>query len=190
MAHGDRRRSDSDRRGSARPSRGRVPTREGVSPSLRRPLYNKAARATLDGKVSNAGLWYDKFCDGWKSDWTGFAGDSGKRDWIGRIANFGARVSPKTVGDRALVEEAAARLDNLVKALKGQTFRRTTAWRFVTGLGRSHPVENGFAWHHILGTPYLPGSSLKGLARSYARDWEGLSAEDVEPFSVRDPKRP
>ena len=89
-------------------------------------------------------------------------------------------VSPKTVGDRALVEEAAARLDDLVKALKGQTFRRTTAWRFVTGLGRSHPVENGFAWHHILGTPYLPGSSLKGLARAYARDWEGLSAKDVE----------
>jgi CRISPR type III-B/RAMP module RAMP protein Cmr6 len=42
----------------------------------------------------------------------------------------------------------------------------------VTGLGREHPVENGFAWHHILGTPYLPGSSIKGLLRAWARDWE------------------
>ena len=38
----------------------------------------------------------------------------------------------------------------------------------MTGLGRSHPVENGFAWHPTLGMPYLPGSSVKGMVRAWA----------------------
>jgi CRISPR-associated protein Cmr6 len=38
-------------------------------------------------------------------------------------------------------------------------------------------VESGLAWRHDLGTPYIAGSSLKGLARAYARDWAGLDDE-------------
>ena len=129
--------------------------------------------------TGNAGLWYDKFCDRWKSDWTGFAGDSGKRDWIETIANIGASKSQKKVGDSALMTEAVKRLEDLVEAQAGCSFRRTTAWRFVTGLGRNHPVENGFAWRHDLGTPYIAGSSLKGLVRAYARDWDGLDGADL-----------
>lgn len=140
---------------------------QNVPPSgRRRPLYSAAERATLVS-TGNAGLWYDKFCDRWKPDWTGFAGDGGKRDWIAQIANIGA-------GNSALMTEAVKRLEDLVEAQAGCSFRRTTAWRFVTGLGRNHPVENGFAWRHDLGTPYIAGSSLKGLARGYARDWAGL----------------
>ncbi|HZZ80170.1 MAG TPA: type III-B CRISPR module RAMP protein Cmr6 [Gemmataceae bacterium] len=76
--------------------------------------------------------------------------------------------------------EAVKRLEDLVEAQTGCSFRRTTAWRFVTGLGRNHPVENGFTWRHDLGTPYIAGSSLKGLARAYARDWTGLDDEALE----------
>ncbi len=146
-------------------------------PTGARPLYASAASATF-GPNSNSGLWYDKFCDRWKSDWTGFVGDSGKRDWIGQVANIGARGA-RPVGAGALIAEAVARLRALVEARNGRHFERTTAWRFVTGLGRSHPVENGFAWHHGLGTPYLAGSGLKGLARAYAREWRGVAAEDL-----------
>ena len=42
---------------------------------------------------------------------------------------------------------------------------------FVSGLGIPHPIENGLAWHRTLGVPYLPGSGVKGLTLSYARDW-------------------
>lgn len=154
---------------------------QNVPPSGNRPLYAAAASATLVSTTTgNAGLWYDKFCDRWKSDWTGFAGDSGKRDWIGQIANIGAGKSQKKVGDSALMTEAVKRLEDLVNAQAGYSFRRTTAWRFVTGLGRNHPVENGFGWRHDLGTPYIAGSSLKGLARAYARDWVGLDGETLE----------
>ena len=57
---------------------------------------------------------------------------------------------------------------------------------FVTGLGRSHPVENGFAWHHGLGVPYLPGSSVKGLIRNWVEIWdEPNTANLLEWFGSR-----
>jgi CRISPR-associated protein Cmr6 len=144
-------------------------------------LYAAAASATVVSTTTgNASLWYDKFCDRWKPDWTGFAGDSGKRDWITQIANIGEGKSEKKVGDRALMKESVKRLEDLTKAQAGRSFRRTTAWRFVTGLGRNNPVENGFAWRHDLGTPYIAGSSLKGLVRAYARDWVSLDDETLK----------
>ncbi len=186
MAPADRRRSGADRRGAARPDRGPAPSPGGAPPE-RRPLYDKAAQARFDAKIGNAGLWHDKFCDRWKGDWSGFAGESGKRDWIGEIAAIGERAAPK-VGDEALIKEAAKRLKELAESQKGATFERQTAWRFVTGLGRSHPIENGFAWRHDLGTPFLAGSSLKGLARAYARDWEDVSPAEIARIFGPKPK--
>jgi CRISPR-associated protein Cmr6 len=154
------------------------PPESGNLPGGSRPLHD-AATAAARRPEGNAGLWYDKFCDRWRSDWTGFAGEGGKRDWIEQIANIGTSASSKKVGHSALLTEAAARVARLVGAREGSSFQLSTAWRFVTGLGRSHPVENGFAWHHALGTPYIAGSGLKGLARAYARDWEGLSGDGL-----------
>ena len=54
---------------------------------------------------------------------------------------------------------------------------------FVTGLGREHPVENGFAWHHTLGTPYLPGSSVKGMVRAWAEVWQKWSNKPEDEMS-------
>jgi CRISPR-associated protein Cmr6 len=169
-----------------RDERGRSQSRssgshQNLPPSGNRPLYAAAASATVVSTTTgNASLWYDKFCDRWKPDWTGFAGDSGKRDWITQIANIGEGKSEKKVGDRALMKESVKRLEDLTKAQAGRSFRRTTAWRFVTGLGRNNPVENGFAWRHDLGTPYIAGSSLKGLVRAYARDWVSLDDETLK----------
>ncbi len=185
MAVSPNRRPSGPGKGPPRPGftgRGRgnnpTPPREPAPAAGALPLYEDAACAELTA-TSNRGLWYDKFCNRWKSDWTGFEGDSGKRDWIGQIANIDESRTKKA-GDSGLIKEAATRCENLAKTLQGQCFRRTTAWRFVSGLGRSHPVENGFAWRHDTGAPYLPGSSLKGLARAWARDWESLSGEILE----------
>jgi len=41
--------------------------------------------------------------------------------------------------------------------------------RFISGLGISHPFEAGFSFSQTLGVPILPGSSVKGLAREWAR---------------------
>ena len=92
------------------------------------------------------------------------SGNNPKLVWIRTLAEGGA------VGVRAQLEESALRLVRLVQRRGGRSAVFTTESRFVTGLGRSHPVENGFAWHPTLGTPYLPGSSIKGLVRAWARE--------------------
>ncbi len=86
------------------------------------------------------------------------------------------------VGTSRQIDECASRLMRLIDRRGGRSAVFTSESRFVTGLGRSHPVENGFAWHPTLGTPYLPGSSVKGLVRAWARlDADPLpSRETVE----------
>jgi CRISPR type III-B/RAMP module RAMP protein Cmr6 len=56
-----------------------------------------------------------------------------------------------------------------LKAQGAATQEMSTAWRLAIHLGRSSVVENGsILLHPTLGFPYLPGQSLKGLARAYA----------------------
>lgn len=126
-----------------------------------RPLYEINKKIDWDNSKGNAGLWYDKFCDKWSENWT--FEDSAKFNWIQTVA--------KKVGNDVQLEALKNRLISLVQS-KGQAplFFKTNS-TFVTGLGREHPVENGFAWHQSLGVPFLPGSSVKGLVRAYATSW-------------------
>lgn len=139
-----------------------------------RPLYHSTSIPSPQG---HAGLWYDKFC-AWKvpqRDWT--EAEVEKVAWIRQVA--------RAVGDRDLLGEHIARRKRLLNALGGRLLRVTTVERLVTGLGYRHPVENGFAWHPVLGTPYLPGSGLKGVARAWARLLEIDSTEIERIFGPR-----
>lgn len=135
-----------------------------------RPLYRAASQQSVSrGANGHAGLWFDKFCDRWRvsgGSWTMSADDGGnpKLDWIRSIA------SDRAIGDERQIHEHALRLVRLVATRGGRVAVFKTESRFVTGLGRSHPVENGFVWHPTLGAPYLPGSSIKGLVRSWVRE--------------------
>lgn len=63
-------------------------------------------------------------------------------------------------------------------ALSGAVFlEATTRTPLAIGLGNSSPVENGLSIHHTYGTPYLPGSALKGLVRR-AADRFSLSPQE------------
>jgi CRISPR-associated protein Cmr6 len=134
-----------------------------------RPLYEPAVADTPSrDSHGHAGLWYDKFCDQWRlPTWTLQAGksqDKGsnpKLDWINNLTG-------QPLGVANELEEISKRLIRLSFQQGGLSLVFRTESRFVTGLGRSHPVENGFAWHPTLGTPYLPGSSIKGMVRAWA----------------------
>jgi len=132
-----------------------------------RPLYRPPVQPELrnDG---HRGLWYDKFCNQWGDGWTmKSSGDSNpKLNWIQSVSH--------QVGASEALSSYARRMFYLVDARGGEAVAVTARSRFVTGLGRSHPVENGFAWHPTLGTPYLPGSSVKGLTRAWA-EMEGVA---------------
>lgn len=129
---------------------------------------------------ANCGLWYDKFCNTWADDFTKFIKKNdengkeigGKNIWIDSMTNA-------PVGNRSLLNEANSRRENMVKACSGRIISITTNSVFVSGLGRSHPVENGFTWHHTLGVPYLPGSSVKGVVRAWTVWKNDEKQEDV-----------
>ncbi len=146
------------------------------------PLYKLASGQAPSSKPDNghAGLWFDKFCDQWQVDalgsphpvWSLKAEDArGKTDsskanpkltWIDTLTG-------KPIGVKDDLAETTTRLIRLSQARGGLALVFRLESDFVTGLGRSHPLENGFAWHHTLGTPFLPGSSIKGLLLAWVR---------------------
>lgn len=137
---------------------------------MRLPLYRIAGQPpALRDANGHAGLWFDKFCNRWGgagSEWTMQSGkgtdDNPKLSWI-------RTVTKRPVGASDQIREYVQRLRRLTAARGGRAGEFAAESRFVTGLGRSHPVENGFAWHPTLGTPFLPGSSVKGIVHSWAK---------------------
>ena len=135
---------------------------------MNRPLYKTAsAQPASPAPEGNAGLWFDKFCNRWgvtNGSWSMSSDGTSnpKIEWLQSLTGRGP------IGAQNQIEECALRLMRLIDRRGGRAAVFTTESRFVTGLGRSHPVENGFAWHPTLGTPYLPGSSVKGMVRSWA----------------------
>ena len=136
-----------------------------------RPLYARAVNEPKSrGSRGHAGLWFDKFCDRWTNgkSWTMSDGDgSPKLDWIKEATNT-------PVGNLEEIEECVLRMVLLATSRGGRFAIFKNVSRFMTGLGRSHPVENGFAWHPTLGTPYLPGSSVKGLVLAWVKAEAGM----------------
>jgi CRISPR-associated protein Cmr6 len=84
-----------------------------------------------------------------------------------------------------------------------EKFRLKTAYRLVIGAGYPSFIENGFLFHHVYGIPYIPGETLKGLARAVfilsvaeaVKEETKLSkieeklSEEVEGISYQIPKK-
>jgi CRISPR-associated protein Cmr6 len=66
--------------------------------------------------------------------------------------------------DTSLLDACNVRWDKLTQ--NALTFSLQTNWRVIAGLGKKSSLEVGFTFHRY-GFPYLPGISLKGLARTY-----------------------
>ncbi len=134
------------------------------------PLYYEARESVLKWQKSftgNAGLYFDKFGNAWEhkdGKWTFNKSGNGQGEtWLSR---FAARTS----GDRTILQDACQRQASLVRSMGGALVYVTNTTRFVTGMGRAHPLENGFAWHHTLGVPFLSGSGVKGVLRAWLRE--------------------
>ncbi len=55
----------------------------------------------------------------------------------------------------------------MVQDARGSAFTMMTAERLVAGLGASHVLETALTLDRNTGLPYLPGSTVKGLARAW-----------------------
>lgn len=71
------------------------------------------------------------------------------------------------------IAEARTRSKTLADSLRAAGYgvkeiQVKSVWRMVVGLGAATVWDTGFLLHRMLGYPYLPGSSLKGVARAWA----------------------
>ena len=134
-------------------------------------LYKEAAELKMPGLTANLGLWSEKFFHTWKQN--GVKWEANKGDWVKEMAG-------RTAGEKTLLQEVLGRREKLAQARSGQVASFTTEGVFFTGSGLEHPTEVGFLWHPTLGVPFLPGSSVKGLVRAYAAEWEETAAAEME----------
>jgi len=74
--------------------------------------------------------------------------------------------------------ELARRQCAIGEAMGAERIEAVSISPFATGLGWEHPNENGFAFLHPYGLPYLAGSGVKGVLRDAARELaEGRAGE-------------
>lgn len=72
----------------------------------------------------------------------------------------------------------AQRQCDIGKGIGAEVIEAFSTSPFATGLGWEHPNENGFAFLHPYGLPYLAGSGVKGVLRDAAQELaEGLAGD-------------
>ena len=138
---------------------------------MRAPLYNTHNASFGKPEQAHSGLWFERFFNRYdETDWTK-VDDSAKKEWINTVTG-------KKVGNSEQLEAFSQRQIALVTKLNGSSQRYDSDWNFITGMGNSHPVENGFSWHPTLAVPFLSGASVKGLVRAWVEmNDEGLERE-------------
>jgi len=122
------------------------------------PLYT-----AIDGQFEkgNLGLWHNKFCNKWHSKFNKLQSkETSKKDWVDCIVTKSKSFTIVSYADK-------------MQKLADEVVCYQTTEPMIIGMGLSHPIENGILFHHTLGVPYLSGSSVKGLVRAWAEQWEG-----------------
>ncbi len=118
------------------------------------------------GRASqNPGLIFDRYVPDWGKD--GEAKTPGSKEDEPKLVGLKAVVQASEKIDRGLFEQFVDRWRKMAITLGAEVCGMTTQWRLNTGLGRKGSLETGFTFNRY-GFPLLPGSSIKGVARSFA----------------------
>ncbi len=109
--------------------------------------------------TAHAGLWFDKYIADQKATET-------RRKLVDQVARIG-----EPAGYAAFFSRWQAGLTGWQAGRPGEDLLLARAYvcgRMAVGLGAESVLETSLRLHHTWGVPYIPGSALKGLARSYA----------------------
>src|SRR5256714_4263033 len=120
---------------------------------------------------TNAGLWLDKYIK-----------EQAREDTESR-RKFVDQVSTLPISE--VYETFYHRWEKMLTDCGALTRRARVKGRMIVGLGAESVLETSVTLHRTYGVPYIPGSALKGLAASYAR--QKLSDEwhkDGEAYKV------
>jgi CRISPR-associated protein Cmr6 len=150
-----------------------VKQKDQPKPEYMLPLYQPIKEIP---EINNAhdGLLFQKF---WC--WNRAEQEWDNKAWI-------KKWDGKKVGDPALLQDYAQRLTKLAGPQGTFLYVKNTE-RVVIGMGLPHALENGLTWHPTLGVPYIPGSSLKGMVRNWAR-LEEVDDETLTRIFGNDPE--
>jgi CRISPR-associated protein Cmr6 len=123
------------------------------------PIPNHSSTAYLNYRnqsktVLNAGLIFDRYTPG-------------IQDSTSKKEGLSQAISAAEKADLQLLKSQASRWKEIAATLLAVPFTLKTDWRLVAGLGHKGALEVGFTFNRY-GFPILPGSSLKGVARTYA----------------------
>ncbi len=150
------------------------PTNGPPPPRFPLPKDSRALAEALCSQVQNVGLLFNKFVWIWDDDWT-LEGKfkEGRRE---RSVKSWFLEKVETIAHNFPREAYTAFLDRQMRMIrslgehgyKTVVFGKRAEARILSGLGGTHPMEVGFAFHPLYGFPYLPGSGLKGVARAWA----------------------
>lgn len=113
-----------------------------------------AFEAQKNRQFQNAGLIFERFAPDTKDD------SKVKEKGLQAVLNAFEKA------DKKLFQEWNTRWGNVIRTAGADPFTLKTDWRLIVGLGKKSSLEVGFTFNRY-GYPYLPGSSLKGLARTY-----------------------
>lgn len=99
------------------------------------------------------------------------SGGEAKGLWLSTSRKAAKGESPSLFenlyADTNLIHANLARWKNTIRANDGIAFTMKTAERLIAGLGASHVLETALTLERNTGLPYLPGSTVKGLARAW-----------------------
>lgn len=124
----------------------------------------------------NAGLWLDKFIlDQAKEE------KELRSKFVAEVASIPVPNSYKSFFARW--EKMLAEYKSCGYAV--QSYEAVSSGRIVIGTGNESVLETAITLHRTYGVPYIPGSALKGLAASFARQYCGPNwKEDSENYKI------
>jgi len=125
------------------------------------PLPERLARH-LASPGGNLSLFYDR---GFAGHGEGAQNGSSAKE---RFLEAFQQVFAEQVGTGRDLVAFTERRERAMKAIGAEAVYLVNHSRLVVGLGLPSPLETGFLLDRLTGYPYLPGSSVKGLARATA----------------------
>ena len=143
--------------------------------STRRQALESLQKTT----TTNSGLWLDKFIYDQRKDPDPSRGNKTSRQILVEEAS-GINAS-------ADYTHWFERWRQMLQNYGAECRQAEAEGRVAIGLGRESVLETSVALHYTYGVPYIPGSALKGLAASFAReylgsDWQENTAAYITVF--------
>lgn len=166
------------------------------------PKETQSAFRDNNSTSENAYLLLNRFLEGKNERNKSFDTQKTQEELYSKIQGISFDFKPHVMRTRRLLD----RLSDT--GLHVRSFELSTVTRIVVGLGDTNALEVGFTLHPLYGFPYIPGSSLKGLCRTWLEigenTFDGKEIIDEEDLNkaisnesrvvfgsfVKDPKEP